>query len=68
MWASFVLAILNLAVSLAEYLSAQRLMKAGENEALIRALENANARITKALDARRAVSDSLPESDPYRRD
>jgi hypothetical protein len=67
-WASIALALLNLAVSLADFLGEKKLIEQGENSALLTALEAANARISAAIAARRAVTGGVPGDDPYIRD
>jgi len=65
---TFVLAVVNLLTALIESASQSRLIKAGEDRVLLDGLEAANARIAKAIAARRAVTDSVPDDDPYCRD
>ena len=61
-------AVLRLAVTLAELYSQRKTFDAAKALVLREMMINANVRVAAAIAARRAVTDSVPDNDPYRRD
>lgn len=68
-WLQVLAALLKLAGAVAAIVQRRQLMEAGAVEATLKSLEENNARVDKALAARRAAAATgMRDDDPYLRD
>lgn len=74
-WFGLLTALVKMVAAFIDYANTNKLLKAGEAQALSKQLEDVNERVRKAIEARKAVRDSIDanpgsvfDDDGYRRD